>query len=936
MGPRIGREFAPSWHPSHLAICNHGFRRSSERLRPPSPVDSGMRAILPTTLLLLGLALTAPTFAQVVINEIMAENNLAISDQDGESSDWIEIRNASPFAINISGWYLTDDAQELTKWRFPNVTLFGGAYVVIFASGKNRSVAGQQLHTNFRLSAGGEYLAIVMADGVTVASEVAPQYPPQHPDISWGYAGASTTNRAYLTPTPGLPNGLGTSGIVNVVHTPAQPTDTSVITVTASSLVNPGISISSATLRYRVNYGAEVVVPMTANGNNWSATIPASASVAGDMVRWRVTGTDSAGGLPKNPTYLSATNSPEYRGTIIANPGVTSALPILHWYVQNSTAAMSSTGTRCSVWYLGTLYDNVDVRLRGGSSTSWPKISYKFDFNSGYHFRYSASEEPVEEFNLNSTWGDKSFIRNVLSYDLYRDAGAPGSFAFPIRVQRNNVFHSVATFIEQPDVRLLRRNNLDDYGALYKMYNECTSASSGVEKQTRLYEGTADLAALVSGIQLTGTALETFLFDNLDIPKVLSYLAATSIMHDNDHVAKNYYLFRETNTDQEWMFLPWDKDLTWGRNYTLQGGVLNDTIWANVDPYSHPLHGDQAHPKVDGFWNRLIDAVYRVPRLQAMYARRLRTLMDMRLQAPGTPPAALFLVSRIAQLQTQMLADCNLDQAAWGVPNYESQALTFTAASNEISTAFLATRRTHLYNTHSTSSGGIVPPAQSIPTGLRIGASDPSLSDPSRAWIEIRNCSADVVDISGYSLGGAINFTFPGSTVVSANDSVFVAANVLGFRTRTTSPRGGERRFVVGPYSGSQGAGGVIILLTPQLQVLDSLGDFPFSLTTSGAGDVNLQVSGAAPNSEMWTLISLQTTGPLGCGPVLGLSADAFYYLLLPIGTHPFHVQTSSTGTYSLAAGPGSLPLGLTLDARVIAFATGGALQVSALKRVTF
>ena len=64
-----------------------------------------------------------------------------------------------------------------------------GQYLVVFASNKDRADAdGTELHTNFKLGSAGEYLAIVEADGSTVAHEYAPTYPPQSTDVSYGLA----------------------------------------------------------------------------------------------------------------------------------------------------------------------------------------------------------------------------------------------------------------------------------------------------------------------------------------------------------------------------------------------------------------------------------------------------------------------------------------------------------------------------------------------------------------------------------------------------------------------------------------------------------------------------------------------------------------------------------------------------------------------------
>ena len=122
-----------------------------------------------------------------VISEFMAVNGDTLADQDGAYSDWIEIHNPTAGAVNLDGYYLTDDAASLTKWRLPAVALPSGGNLVVFASGKDRAVAGQQLHTNFSLDATGEYLALVKPDG-TVAQHYAPEYPEQLEDISYGIA----------------------------------------------------------------------------------------------------------------------------------------------------------------------------------------------------------------------------------------------------------------------------------------------------------------------------------------------------------------------------------------------------------------------------------------------------------------------------------------------------------------------------------------------------------------------------------------------------------------------------------------------------------------------------------------------------------------------------------------------------------------------------
>src|SRR5688500_18062012 len=74
----------------------------------------------------------------VLITEFMAANTSGLADEDGEFSDWIEIHNAGDTNVNLTGWHLTDDDAELSQWTFPAVELTPGAFLIVFASGKDR------------------------------------------------------------------------------------------------------------------------------------------------------------------------------------------------------------------------------------------------------------------------------------------------------------------------------------------------------------------------------------------------------------------------------------------------------------------------------------------------------------------------------------------------------------------------------------------------------------------------------------------------------------------------------------------------------------------------------------------------------------------------------------------------------------------------------
>lgn len=160
----------------------------------------------------------------VVINEFLASSSTTepsepwqILDEDGDSSDWIEIRNLSVSAVSLNGWSLTDDADVPQKWLFPNITIPAEGYRIVFASGKDRTDPTGELHTNFQLDKDGEYLALIRPDGA-VEHDYHPRYPSQTTNVSYGLMATSESDRYqqgyFQTPTPGDDNGTGVVGAI--------------------------------------------------------------------------------------------------------------------------------------------------------------------------------------------------------------------------------------------------------------------------------------------------------------------------------------------------------------------------------------------------------------------------------------------------------------------------------------------------------------------------------------------------------------------------------------------------------------------------------------------------------------------------------------------------------------------------------------------------
>jgi hypothetical protein len=627
-----------------------------------------------------------------------------------------------------------------------------------------------------------------------------------------------TTWRYFTQATPGGPNGLSPADwgpiITGAGHTPAIVFSTNSLMVT--SLVAQAFSpITNVTLHYRVMFNAEVAVPMNDAGTNadaaagdgvWTGVIPAGVASPGQLLRYYVTATDAAGNLSRWPIFSDALESQQCLGTVVADPTIQTLLPVVYLFVQNVAAGDTTTGTQGSMFYLGELYDNLSISLHGQTSAGWPKKSYNISLPKDHQLLYQPGASREKNIRLLSNYGDKMRMHTTLTYEAVAMSGAYGHFSFPVRVQRNGTFFGIEDMVEDGDDYFLSRLGLDPNGALYKMYNELSSAS-GNEKKTREWEGTDDLTAFITNLDegIAQATRVTYAWDNLDLPQVAGYFATMALTSNQDLGHKNYYLFHDNDGTGEWAILPWDVDLSWGRNWVDSLGYFSDILYqTNVLNFYDPVQ--QGKPS-----NRLFDLFFSTPAFRQMYLRRLRTLMDTILMPSGTPSNQLVLEPIIRHAEDLMqptnitLSDAILDFAAWGPPwGNTNLSILRTEAERTIST-HLAGRRSFLYNSpNATLNGDRIPSAQPADAGVYFATWDysPLSGNLNEQYVELRNTNSYAVDVSNWQVNGAVGYKFRGGTVIPAGGSLYLSPNVSAFRARTNGPSAGQNLYVQGPSGG--------------------------------------------------------------------------------------------------------------------------------------
>ena len=136
----------------------------------------------------------------IIINEVLTSSTSFI-DEDNEASDWIELFNQSNNLINLEGFYLSDDENNLTKWQFPNLSLNPNSYLLIYCSGKDKK--SNEIHTNFKISSNGEVIFLSNKSGELISRLDVPKL---INDISYGKSILNENYVYYTNPTPKLKN----------------------------------------------------------------------------------------------------------------------------------------------------------------------------------------------------------------------------------------------------------------------------------------------------------------------------------------------------------------------------------------------------------------------------------------------------------------------------------------------------------------------------------------------------------------------------------------------------------------------------------------------------------------------------------------------------------------------------------------------------------
>ena len=391
-----------------------------------------------------------------VISEFMADNNGTLEDEDTDASDWIEIYNGQNATVNLSGWRLTNVQGNNSMWTIPSVSVGPYGYLVVYASAKNRTTNTALLHTNFTLQKESGYLALVKADGVTLASQFT--YGPQFQDISYGEKGAAHT-LGYLQPaTPGAKTGLSTAqapggpaedvvwsreGGVITAATPAAVTITAPVAAgaviryttdntepgAASPVYTPGSPPAAFTVATTLNLRARIFTPGMLPGPVTSRTF---LLIDSTLTNYNGSGQIFSSHLPIIVLESFGIPVDSYSDSNAARP-----------YRYTYAVAIDKDGTGRASLTSPTVdfQGRSGTHVRGSSSAGFPQKQYAWELwdNSGNDKHVSVLGMPAEsDWVLYAPYDDKALMRNFLTYT--RGRLLTGANGFAMRTKYCEVF----------------------------------------------------------------------------------------------------------------------------------------------------------------------------------------------------------------------------------------------------------------------------------------------------------------------------------------------------------------------------------------------------------------------------------------------------------------------------------------------------------------
>jgi len=235
----------------------------------------------------------------------------------------------------------------------------------------------------------------------------------------------------------------------------------------------------------------------------------------------------------------------------------------------------------CTINYKGRAYQ-AEVKFRGGMSSQYPKHSMTIELEQD---AVLSGLPANDDWILNASYIDKTFQRHKLSYDIFRKMHpeniAPGCSY--VSVYHNDNYIGLYVLMEKINGSLLGFDkNRPENALLFKdAFVFIEERLPNVQEPDNYYQ--QKFPSVEQGeLSNAPEEFKAFLFNSsdkqftreienwVDLRNIVDWHLLLLLTNNDDGVIKNYYLFRTAQSEQ-FGFIPWDYDHSFGRdgNYEL-------------------------------------------------------------------------------------------------------------------------------------------------------------------------------------------------------------------------------------------------------------------------------------------------------------------------------------------------------------------------------
>ena len=601
-------------------------------------------------------------------------------------------------------------------------------------------------------------------------------------------------------------------------------------------------------------------------GDLWQGVVPAAdVPDAGHLLQWKFEIVDKNGTKWTSPSFHDPDLAYEWYGTI-SKPTtdlVSETLQTFSLFEEND--AMQSNvkdlqhqiyeakghpyGARIGIYdhQSGVYYDNVKIDLRGFSTSVLRKKSHGLRFNKCQPLNCTnpfTGEilEDIRKTSFIAEYCDPAFVRQALAFQVFRDAGNLTPFDYPVKLMLNGDFYQLAYHSNRFTDELIEdyygfkeKDGSVGYGykscGAMQFYASQSTCQSFTQKKTPDDGDETDIAELAKFCNPLHSnakdnydqdgpywaarrknALSEAVVSTFNLPAWINYIASARIIQETDDCKRNICAYYDCIHTDTWMPLAYDLNLSFGQYMADDGFKKIGPVADKDEKYPcHPFYsGFRVHGQMSNAGiNTAIEAILQNETFRQLYLRRLRTLMDQILKAPGTSKDQMPVwTGTVVKMTDAVRSEIDKDREIWlyATPHNETTAinhhiyvwdgpLSLDEGIDDLWNNYIVKRRKHLFDTHSIKAHNVgygrdfsagIPNAQSQISQLAAKISFVDLDNPDAIVIENKNDEA--VDMSGWKLGGAwtkswqifpakLNdpYALPPGTVVAANDKLYIA-----------------------------------------------------------------------------------------------------------------------------------------------------------------